>query len=63
MGFKQSPSDPCVYMNSGGARSLIIGVYVDDIVVCGNNIIYIQGKLSQRFKLKDLGELINTSWE
>ena len=37
MGFEQSPSDPCVYTLSGGADSLIIGVYVDDIVMCGND--------------------------
>ena len=58
--LKQSPSDPCVYISSGGADSLIIGVYVDDIVICGNDgscIAEVKKSFSKKFKVKDLGEL------
>ena len=60
MGFKQSHIDPCVYMMSGAESSLILGIYVDDIVICGKNlhrIEEIKKELSKKFKVKDLGEL------
>ena len=60
MGFQQSHSDSCVYISSGGADSLIIGVFVDDIVICGNDgsrIAEVKKSLSKRFKVKDLGKL------
>ena len=60
MGFEQSPSDPCVYISSGEADSLIICVYVNDIVICGNDgscIAEVKKSFSKKFKVKDLGEL------
>lgn len=59
LGFKQTPSDPCLYRSSG-EMSLLIAVYVDDLVLAGRYIGQIEKakqKLSSRFKMKDLGEL------
>lgn len=61
MGFKQSKSDPCLYMkcDSEGARFLV-AVYVDDIVLGGENeaeLKSVKKRLSQRFEMKDLGPL------
>ena len=60
MGFKQSHSDPCVYMMSEDESLLILGIYVDDIVICGKSLYRIEAikkDLSDKFKVKDLGEL------
>ena len=35
MGFVQTPSDPCIYVSDKDANPLIVGVYVDDIVLAG----------------------------
>ena len=35
MGFRQSSNQPCVYISPGGANFIIIGVYVDDIMIFG----------------------------
>ena len=37
MGFVQSTSDPCLYIDTGG-DVFFIGVYVDDIIVAGKNL-------------------------
>ena len=36
MGFSQSKSDPCIYV-SGGKDPFYIGVYVDDLILAGND--------------------------
>ena len=49
-----------MYIFPGGANSVIIGVYVDDIVICGKStdrIEEIKKGLYNKFKVKDLGEL------
>lgn len=59
MGFTQSTSDPCIYMDTGG-DGFCIGVYVDDLVLCGRSderIREVKNILSQRFDIKDLGIL------
>ncbi len=59
MGYVQSTSDPCIYTSTGG-KSSIIGVYVDDFVVAGKSseqIEQVKTTLSQKFDVKDLGEL------
>ena len=48
MGFAQATSDPCIYITKSG-EPLIIGIYVDDILLAG--------KSDKRFDVKDLGEL------
>ena len=59
MGFKQSTSDPCVYMSSGG-DAFYIGVYVDDMILAGpteQKIREVKRALSKRVEIKDLGKL------
>ena len=59
MGFVQSASDPCIYTAEKG-EIFIIGVYVDDIVLAGKNmkqINEVKKTLSNKFDVKDLGEL------
>ena len=59
MGYVQSVNDPCIYTSSEGEFS-IIGVYVDDFVIAARNsrkIEQVKTALSQKFDVKDLGEL------
>ncbi len=59
MGFVQSSNDPCIYTASEGV-TFLIGVYVDDIVIAGESsdrITEVKKALSEKFDVKDLGEL------
>ena len=59
MGFVQSTSDPCLYVDAGG-DIFFIGVYVDDIVLAGQNlerIRKVKKSLSREFDIKDMGKL------
>ena len=59
MGFIQSTSDPCIYVDAGG-DTFFIGVYVDDIVLAGRTyerITEAKETLSQKFDIKDMGKL------
>jgi hypothetical protein len=56
--FRQLKSDNCIFFNN----SLIIAVYVDDILILGQTLDLIQefkSQLFQKFKARDLGELKN----
>ena len=56
MGYVQSTNDPCIYTG----ESSIIGVYVDDFVIAAESserIEQVRRALSQKFDVKDLGEL------
>ena len=37
MGFKQTKSDPCIYVSTTGRDPFYIGVYVDDMVIAGKD--------------------------
>ena len=59
MGYVQSTNDPCIYTLAGGEPT-IIGVYVDDFVIAGESserIDQVKTSLSEKFDVKDLGEL------
>ena len=59
MGFKQTVSDPCLYVASEG-DVFFIAVYVDDLILGGKEdqrISRIKKMLARRFEVKDLGEL------
>ena len=59
MGFTQTNSDPCLYVPSEG-EMFIIAVYVDDILLagkCDERMIGVKSALSERFDVKDMGEL------
>ena len=59
-GFVQNEYDPCVYHFNHGSSEIIVGVYVDDLVIASSNL-EIMEKLKQalhsEFEMKDLGEL------
>ncbi|GJW02902.1 retrovirus-related pol polyprotein from transposon TNT 1-94 [Tanacetum coccineum] len=60
LGFKGSKTDPSLFIYSRGDTLLYILVYVDDIIVTGNNkgtIDNIICQLGSTFALKDLGPL------
>ncbi|GJW76284.1 putative RNA-directed DNA polymerase [Tanacetum coccineum] len=59
-GFCQSKSDYFLYIKSVGDVFLVLLVYVDDIIVTGNNAVEIDKFkvfLKGKFKIKDLGKL------
>ena len=58
-GFVVNEADKCVYYRYGGGKGVILCLYVDDILIFGNNINVIEevkGFLSSNFEMKDLGE-------
>ena len=59
LGFETSTSDPCLYVRRKDGKVLIIALYVDDLLIAGDDksgIAWIKGELSKRFEMKDLGE-------
>ncbi|GJS67877.1 ribonuclease H-like domain-containing protein [Tanacetum coccineum] len=54
-GFVQSKNDHSLFVKNDGSVSLYVLVYVDDLVITGNNELEIE---KNKFKIKDLGELI-----
>jgi hypothetical protein len=60
LGFKNSETDKCLYVNEKGSYKLYLLLYVDDIIIAGDDMKKIQDvklTLSSRFHMKDLGEL------
>ena len=61
MGFKQTPSDPCLYVHSDSEGEMfVVAVYVDDIILGGSSMVRmnaVKKELSEKFKIKDLGPL------
>lgn len=60
IGYKQSDADHTLFVKSYGDKVTALIVYVDDMVVTGNDpdeINTLQGLLSREFELKDLGDL------
>ena len=58
-GFAVNEADRCVYYRHGGGNSVILCLYVDDILIFGMNIDAINAVksfLSKSFDMKDLGE-------
>ena len=57
-GFGVNEADKCVYYRYGGGDGVILCLYVDDILIFGNNINVIKEVkdfLSSNFEMKDLG--------
>ncbi|KAI0999619.1 Retrovirus-related Pol polyprotein from transposon TNT 1-94 [Podosphaera aphanis] len=58
LNFNQSISDQCIYLHP--KLQIVIGVYVDDLVVCGKvlkQVVKTKQQLSSHFPIKDLGEI------
>ena len=58
-GFSQNLDEPCVYKKTSGSVVIFLVLYVDDILLIGNDVSVIQFVkiwLSKNFSMKDLGE-------
>ncbi|GJW65959.1 retrotransposon protein, putative, ty1-copia subclass [Tanacetum coccineum] len=58
-GFTQNRDEPCVYIKASGSYIAILILYVDDILLMGNNIPMLQdvkSYLGKCFAMKDLGD-------
>ncbi|GJX10745.1 retrotransposon protein, putative, ty1-copia subclass [Tanacetum coccineum] len=59
IGFIQNPDEPCVYLKASGSNVVFLILYVDDILLMGNNVTLLQevkSWLCTCFSMKDLGE-------
>ena len=57
-GFTKCVSDPCIFFYKRGEDMVMVGVYVDDILIAGNNralIDEVKGYIEFHFKIKDMG--------
>ena len=57
--FEKSPDEPCVYKRIQGTKVVFRVLYIDDILLIGNNIevlLSVKGWLQKKFDMKDLGE-------
>jgi Reverse transcriptase (RNA-dependent DNA polymerase) len=60
VGFKASSFDPSLFMAHHQGETLLILVYVDDIIVTGSNLIQVEqciNQLSRNFSIRNLGDL------
>ncbi|GKA48972.1 retrotransposon protein, putative, ty1-copia subclass [Tanacetum coccineum] len=58
-GFTQNRDEPCVYLKASGSNVTFLILYVDDILIMGNNIPMLQDVKSyirRCFTMKDLGK-------
>ncbi|GJS33986.1 retrotransposon protein, putative, ty1-copia subclass [Tanacetum coccineum] len=58
-GFTQNRDEPCVYLKASGSNVTFLILYVDDILIMGNNIPMlkdVKSYLGRCFAMKDLGE-------
>ncbi|KAI0999297.1 hypothetical protein K3495_g8899 [Podosphaera aphanis] len=56
--FNKSGCDSCIYINK--TRQLVLGVYIDDLVICGQILQHVKDlktQLSSYFPIKDLEEI------
>ena len=59
-GFEQNVDEPCVYKRIQGKKVVFLVLYVDDILIIGNDVRTLSSVkrwLSQQFDMKDLGEV------
>jgi Reverse transcriptase (RNA-dependent DNA polymerase) len=60
MGYRQINADHTVFFRRHGAHITVLAVYVDDMIISGNNegeIALLKKKLGKEFEAKDLGQL------
>jgi hypothetical protein len=60
LGFQRSPSEHAIYARGTGDTRLLLGVYVDDLVVTGastQEISKFKKEMKEKFKMSDLGLL------
>ncbi|GKA10795.1 retrotransposon protein, putative, ty1-copia subclass [Tanacetum coccineum] len=59
IGFTQNPDEPCVYLKASGSNVVFLILYVDGILLMGNNVTMLQevkSWLCKCFSMKYLGE-------
>ena len=59
IGFVSLKSDTCVYAYNREGVKIILTLYVDDLLLAGNNaeaMAMVKSQLKQRFKMTDMGE-------
>jgi hypothetical protein len=60
MGFEQSPHDAAVYRWGNGGNVLLVGVYVDDLVITGTKdteVAAFKKEMKDTLQMSDLGSL------
>jgi len=60
LGFRKSPSEHAIYIRSNQGAQLVVGVYVDDLVITGSSsddIKRFKKEMAAAFKMSDLGLL------
>jgi hypothetical protein len=60
IGFTQCVLDNCLFVKTDGDETYLISLYVDDILIAGSDpskIDQIKSEFTQRYEMKDLGEL------
>ncbi|KAM0925571.1 hypothetical protein ACQ4PT_004106 [Festuca glaucescens] len=60
LGFKRCPLEHAVYTKSSKDSNLLVGVYVDDLIITGDNTQEIEGfkaQMKKKFSMSDLGLL------
>ena len=58
-GFIKNEEEPCVYKKASGSALMFLVLYVDDILLIGNDIPMLEAiktSLRKSFSMKDLGE-------
>ena len=66
LGFQQSKFDYSLFTRKTKATFIALLVYVDDIFIASDNkaaVEELKVMLDHKFKLKDLGEKKNSSWD
>ena len=59
--FEMIEEDHCVYIKRSKDKFVILSLYVDDILIAGNNkeyILEIKRWLSSKFEINDIGEAV-----
>lgn len=60
MGLERCPYEHAVYTNKTNGETLIVGVYVDDLLVIGSSVAMInefKKRMNERFEMSNLGKL------
>jgi hypothetical protein len=60
MGFGQSPHEAAIYQRGNGGNALLVGVYVDDLVITGTKDVEVPAfkeEMKATFQMSDLGLL------
>lgn len=60
IGFESLPQEPCVFVARNGERLMLIGIYVDDMILAANDSVWMENvkkQLGSAFEMKDMGKI------